>query len=183
MHSEQWTDEIDVDIPDYPFVYSTVQEGVALMRKVIKEYDSIREDFDADQLISMIEHADLSVKQRETFDWFASRSPVYERRETGGFKSTRTRIVTQLAAVGGSATLSEMEEITTVSGTIVRDESVGRWITRKLIHDILVSNPAVTDACDDRDPRYTLDFAKYKKFCDDFDIPFTGPTQVKKAKR
>ena len=177
----QWTDEIAADVPSYPFVYDTVESGVSKMVDAIKNFDSIREEHDSEELISRIKNADLSIKQRETFDWFASRATSHARRERGGIKGTRTRMITQLASVGGEATLSQMEKVTAVSGTIVRKESVGRWVTRKLIHDMLVSSPAVTDMCDAEDPRYVLDFEKYRELCDTFDIPFTGPGQVKKV--
>lgn len=89
-------------------------------------------------------------------------SAILSRRATGGIGNYRAqRLAAQLASSGGDSPLSEMEVRLVTSGGNLADKQIGRWITRKLIHDLMVSNPAIDDACDAAEPRYVLDPDRY----------------------
>jgi hypothetical protein len=180
----QWMNDVAVLAPGYKYVWKDVNEAVNLLRSLWSGDGPIanHSKFLAQGWSDKVSSFDLSVKHRETYDYFYSTVGNFRRRESGqGRPGTRARIVMQLARMGGRASLSEVVVEAPWHGFQVKDESIGRWVTRKLIHDILVSNPAVTDLCDGPEPVYELDFARFGEWAKEVDMPFTGPTQVKKV--
>lgn len=150
----------------YPYVFKTASQAVGLIKKVFGNLDNEYKFFNAQNYPEqMFDSLDQETSSKAIFDFAAKWPPMYEKRRRGGIGNYRAaRMAAQLASTGGEATLSELIVRLEASGGIVRDKQIGRWITRKLVHDLMVSNPAIVDLCDGPEPKYKMDFALYREW-------------------
>ena len=176
-------DEVVALQPPYPYSFSTKDRATSLLAYILRNTDKAYQHFaDSDYQGQAVDSMDYRIFGRRALDWMRTLvRPLRYRDTKDGMQGNRARIVMQLASAGGTATLSEMVEVTKVSGTNVADDQAGRWVTRKVIHDILTSNPSVTDVCDGPEPRYVMNHARFKTWMDEHDFNFNGPTQVQRV--
>jgi len=156
---------LDFD-PEYPWVFRTADEGKAMLISMLKNLDENRAEIERNGYWdSKIEELDERKCNRRSIMWIRDKVRSFKRRESGGMGGKRAlRFARTLSMLDGEATLSEVVAKVESDGVLVRKERIGRWITRKLIHDMLVSNPSITDMCDDAEPRYVMDLDEYRKW-------------------
>jgi len=158
--------EIDAMDPPYPYGYESPHEAVKriihLLDNLPVQYKRMASSGWAEQLAGSLDQTHSS---RAIFEFCRAQVPMFKKSAAGGIGNYRAkRLAAQLASLGGDATLTKLLERLEASGGIVRDKQIGRWITRKLVHDLMVSNPAIEDACDSDEPRYVMDHEKYREW-------------------
>lgn len=161
----QWLDLLEELNPKYPYVYKKRNEAIAYMKMILENLDAVYDDFRKANYWDQVKHLDTYSLYRKRYSVFESIVKPLQSRKKNGMKGNRIKIfLSLLAGTGGQATLSEMVDMIERNNGIVRDKQTGRWITRKLIHDSLMSNPSVIDLEDDSEPRYQLDYDLYREW-------------------
>lgn len=165
MQDTQWLDILKNLEPEYPYVFHKKNEAIFYMKKVYENIDECYREFNSYNYWDQIKHKEFNNQYRLRYDTFFEPIKIFKKRKSGGILGYRTKIfLNLLASVGGEATLTEMVENVERNNGIVRNKQIGRWITRKLIHDLLMSNPSVVDLEDGPEPKYQLDYDLYREW-------------------
>jgi len=172
----QWLDMLKEKCADYPHLFSSNSDAVTKLRTILCDVDAAQAQFDESNYYDRIEASDMSYKHRERYEFFNDGIVPNKRRKTGGMRGQSRKFgmktgrpeafLKALSEIGGRGTLAEVVARLESGSVIVRKEQIGRWITRKLIHDLLMSNPAVTDLEDGPEPKYVLDDEVYREWLD-----------------
>ncbi len=140
-------------LPKYWHTPADEKELIAHLLQTYKTYDKDFAKFT--EWREQWKEFDTSVKHREVYDFLKELHNPSKRK--GKMKSRRAeRCVDHLQFLGDGATLTEICDRVVTSGGFVRDRGIGRWLTRKAVHDLLIVSDGVQDMLDGPEPRYRL---------------------------
>lgn len=154
----QWLELLQDTVGDYPYLWKTEEDAHAHLKSIWKDLDAAYKRFEEGKWYERIAHFDVGQTYRDQFDWIRGTVPAFKRRETGGIGGNRAKRFMSSLRMKGRCTLTELCEVAEESGAIIRDKIIGRWITRKMVHDLVVAHPAVMDTCETEEPEYVLDY-------------------------